>query len=95
MHFHFEWDPLKATKNLRNHGVSFDEARTVFNDPLARIFDDPEHSADEAREIIIGHSIMHRLLIVPFTERGSAIRVISARVATKREQRDYEENVLF
>jgi hypothetical protein len=95
MSFHFEWDPLKATKNLRKHGVSFDEARTVFNDPLARIFDDPEHSADEAREIIIGHSIMRRLLIVSFTERSSAIRVISARVATKREQRDYEENVIF
>jgi hypothetical protein len=94
MSFHFEWDPLKATKNLRKHGVSFDEARTVFNDPLARIFDDPEHSADEAREIIIGHSIMRRLLIVSFTERSSAIRVISARVATKREQRDYEENIL-
>jgi hypothetical protein len=95
MSFHFEWDSLKATKNLRKHGVSFDEARTVFNDPLARIFDDPEHSADEAREIIIGHSIMRRLLIVSFTERSSAIRVISARVATKREQRDYEENVIF
>ena len=95
MLFHFEWDPLKATKNLRKHGVSFDEARTVFNDPLARIFDDQEHSADEAREIIIGHSAMQRLLIVSFTERSSAIRVIGARLATKREQHDYEENVLF
>jgi uncharacterized DUF497 family protein len=92
---HFEWDKQKAITNLRKHGVSFDEARTVFSDPFARIFDDPEHSLDEMREIIIGQSITQRLLIVSFAERGAAIRIISARPATKREQRDYEENILF
>ncbi|MBM4084515.1 MAG: BrnT family toxin [Planctomycetes bacterium] len=89
----FEWDPNKAALNLRKHGVSFDEASTVFDDPLARIFDDEDHSAAEAREIIIGHSIADRLLIVSFTERSEdVIRIISARRASRRERRDYEEN---
>jgi uncharacterized protein len=95
MGFHFEWDKQKAATNLRKHGVSFDEARTVFSDPLARIFDDPDHSISEPREIIIGRSVTQQLLIVSFTERGAAIRIISARLATKREQQDYEENSPF
>ena len=95
MGFRFEWDKNKASSNIRKHGVSFDEARTVFNDPLARIFDDEEHSSIERREIIIGHSIVNRLLVVCFTERKEAIRIFSARLATLRERKDYEENIIF
>ena len=89
----FEWDPVKANANLRKHGVAFEEALTVFVDPLARIFDDPDHSADEPREIIIGHSTKPRLLVVGFTERSGTVRLIHARGATKTERKDYEENV--
>ena len=67
MSLEFEWDARKAKANLNKHGVAFDEAMTVFADPLARIFDDPDHSADEPREIIIGHSVRPRLLLVGFT----------------------------
>ncbi len=88
----FEWDPRKEAATQRKHGVGFDEALTVFADPMARIFDDPDHSASEAREIIIGHSSRQRLLIVCFSEREGRIRIITARSATKRERRDYEEN---
>jgi len=95
MSFRFEWDKNKASSNIKKHGVSFDEARTVFNDPLARIFDDEEHSSIERREIIIGHSIVNRLLVVCFTERKEAIRIFSARLATLRERKDYEENIIF
>ena len=93
MSFRFEWDRRKAATNLQKHRVSFNEARTVFNDALARIFDDSAHSTAERREIIIGHSLAGRLLIVLFTERGEAIRIISARPAIRRERLDYEENV--
>ncbi len=93
MGLHFEWDDKKARANLKNHGVSFDESKTVFIDPLARIFDDVVHSAKEDREIIIGHSLNNRLLLVCFTEREDIIRIISARKATKKERNDYEENV--
>ena len=95
MSFHFEWDKQKAATNLRKHGISFDEARTVFSDPLARIFDDPDHSTVEPREIIIGHSLARQMLIVSFTVRRAAIRIISIRPVTKRERQDYEENNLF
>jgi uncharacterized protein len=91
----FEWDKHKAAANLKKHRISFDEARTVFNDPLARIFDDEEHSRYEQREIIIGHSVTQRLLLICFSERGEVIRIISARLATRREQGDYETNVIF
>jgi uncharacterized DUF497 family protein len=85
MDVHLEWDRRKAAVNLRKHRVSFDEASTVF--------DDQDHSADEQREIIIGHSINNRLLLVCFTERTpDAVRIFSARLATKRERKDYEEN---
>ncbi len=89
----FEWDPPKASANLRKHGISFDEARTVFNDPLAAIFDDEDHSEGEIREIIIGHSIKNDLMVVCFTERAKGIvRIFSARLATRKECKDYEEN---
>lgn len=89
----FEWDESKAAANLKKHGVSFEEAKSVFDNPLALIFDDEAHAFDERREIIIGHSRKNRLLLVCFTERPSAIRIISARLATRREREDYEENV--
>ena len=88
----FEWDARKAEANLKNHGVSFEEALTVFADPLGTIFDDLDHSTSERRELIIGHSAEHRLLVVSFTERNMRTRIISARDATARERRDYEEN---
>ena len=89
----FEWDPQKASANLRKHGISFDEASTVFNDPLAAIFDDEDHSEGEIREIIIGHSIKNDLMVVCFTERAKGIvRIFSARLATRKERKDYEEN---
>ena len=89
-----EWDQHKARWNLRKHGVSFAEAASVFGDPLARIFADEDHSAEEQREIIIGHSAPDKLLLVCFVEPAEGrIRLISARRATKREQPDYEEPV--
>ena len=88
----FEWDQTKATANFKKHGVSFEEAKTVFDNPLAVIFDDKAHSVNERREIIIGHSRNHRLLLIAFTERPIAIRIISARPATQREREEYEQN---
>jgi uncharacterized protein len=88
----FEWDESKATANLKKHGVSFNEAETVFYNALAVIFDDEAHSESEIREIIIGHSRNNRLLLISFTERSRAIRIISARLATRREHEDYEQN---
>jgi len=89
----FEWDREKALFNLRKHKTTFDEASTVFDDPLAIIFDDEVHSNQEHREIIIGHSILGRLLLVSFTERrDESIRIINARQATIKERKDYEEN---
>jgi uncharacterized protein len=92
MDLQFEWDKDKAASNLKKHGVAFEDAATVFADPLGAIFDDEVHSDEEQREIIIGHSADNQLLLVCFTEREGAIRLISARRATKRERRDYEEN---
>jgi uncharacterized DUF497 family protein len=93
MSLRFEWDLEKAAANLAKHGVSFEEALTVFSDPLARIFDDEDHSSEEEREIIIGHSTKQRLLLVCFTARDTAIRLFSARRATKKERQDYEESL--
>lgn len=87
----FEWDQQKAEANRKKHGVSFDEARTVFRDPLARIFYDETHSAREPREIVIGHSILNRLILVGFTERAGRIRIIHARFTTSKERKNYEE----
>jgi uncharacterized protein len=92
MSLEFEWNSSKADENLKSHGVGFDEALTVFADPVARILDDPDHSSDEAREIIIGYSQRQRLLLVSFTERVPKVRIISARKATKRERQDYEQS---
>lgn len=88
----FEWDPRKAASNLKKHGVSFAEALTVFSDRAARIFDDPDHSGDERREIIIGYSRRPRLLVVGFTERVGRVRIITARRASRAEIKRHEEH---
>jgi uncharacterized DUF497 family protein len=93
MALRFEWDPKKAETNLTKHGVSFEQAVTVFADPLARIFLDEEHSINEVREIIIGHSAQHDLILVNFISAEDQIRIFSARKATRVERKDYEENV--
>ncbi len=93
MSLKFEWDQRKAASNSSRHRVSFEEALTVFADPLARIFNNEDHSIKEQREIIIGHSAKGRLLVVCFTERGESVRTFSARKATRTEQRDYEEYI--
>ena len=90
----FEWDPAKAASNLQKHGVSFEEALTVFMNPLGRIHDDPDHSEAELREIIVGHSARNRLLVICFTERRGAVRIINARTASNQERHDYEENAV-
>lgn len=87
----FTWDENKAEANLATHGVSFDEASTVFEDILYVDFYDPDHSYNEHRYVIIGQSNRGRLLIVSYTERGDAIRLISARKTTRRERQYYEE----
>ena len=87
----FEWDENKAKANLSKHRVSFNEAKTVFDDLLYIDFDDPDYADDEDRYIIIGGSQQRRLLIVSYTERENKIRLISARKVTKREREDYEE----
>lgn len=93
MSLEFEWDAPKADANLKKHGVAFDEALSMFADPLARIFDDPDHSEDEPREIIVGFSTKQRLLVVGFTERSELVRLIHARRATKSERTRHEEHV--
>ena len=87
----FEWDDRKAKQNIKKHGVSFEEASTVFADPLAVTIYDPLHSDEEHRYVTLGQSQRRRLLVVVFTDRDERIRIISARVATRRERRDYEE----
>jgi uncharacterized DUF497 family protein len=87
----FEWDIEKAKTNLKKHNVSFAEAETVFGNSLAKIFDDETHSFEEKREIIVGHSTDNRLLLVCFTEReDDTVRIISARLVTSQERKDYE-----
>jgi uncharacterized protein len=87
----FEWNPQKSATNFRKHGVSFDEAATVFKDDLSLTGDDPEHSLVEERFVTFGVSGAGRLLVVSFTERGDRIRIISARPATRSERKMYEE----
>ena len=89
----FEWDPSKARRNIETHGVSFDEASTTFKDTLSLTIHDPLHSDEEDRFILIGNSIKNRLLVVVHTEIGNKIRIISARKATKKERKQYEENI--
>jgi uncharacterized protein len=86
----FEWDPTKAEANLRKHAVAFTEAATVFGDPLSETFPDPDHSTGEFRNVTVGLSVASRLLIVGHTDRDDAIRIITARQATPRERRYYE-----
>ena len=86
----FEWDPEKAEENLRSDAVAFTEAQTVFGDPLAVTIPDPDHSDGELRFLSLGRSEADRSLVVPYTERGFRVRIISARDATPRERRDYE-----
>ena len=87
----FEWDDNKATSNLSKHKVSFEEAKTVFDDPLYVDFYDPDHSDDEERYLIVGELNRGRLLIVSYTERGDSIRLISAREVTQSEREAYQE----
>lgn|SRR6266850_3033191 len=87
----FEWDAAKASKNLDEHKVSFEEATTVFDDPFFIIFKDPSHSVSEQRYIIIGQSDKKRYLMVSFTERAIATRLISARELDSRERKTYEQ----
>jgi uncharacterized DUF497 family protein len=89
----FEWNASKAHANSRKHGVTFEEGASVFDNPLAVIFDDEAHSEGESREIILGHSMHGRLLLVCFVEQQESIRLISARPATTREQKTYEESI--
>jgi uncharacterized protein len=89
----FEWNTGKAKVNLKKHQVSFDEAETVFDDPLFVIFADPDHSFEENRFIIMGESNQNRLLIVSYTERPPKTRLISAREATRPERKKYEEDI--
>lgn len=89
----FEWDPKKARRNLRVHGVAFEEVAIVFLDPLAVTYPDPDHSAGEDREITIGYSSGQRLLFVSHCQRGERTRIISARKATRRERNQHEESI--
>ncbi len=86
----FEWDHEKAKRNLQKHDVSFDEGVTVFYDPLTATFNDPAHSVGERRFVTIGYSKNGRLLVVSHTERGKAVRIISARPATRHERKRHE-----
>lgn len=86
----FEWDSAKAQSNLAKHGVSFEEAASVFADPLALTFSDPDHSIGEKRWLTFGVSHQDRLLVVAHAERGRAIRIISARKAARHERGIYE-----
>lgn len=85
----FEWDKAKAERNKQKHGVEFEEAVSVFDDPASRLFDDPQHSEMEERFIMMGYSGVGRLLVVSFTERTDATRIISARPATRGEDKTY------
>jgi uncharacterized DUF497 family protein len=87
----FEWDPKKATANVKKHRVTFQEAATIFGDPLAITFDDPDHSMSENRYITFGLSLQKRLIVVSHTERGDRTRIINARLMDRKERRIYEE----
>jgi uncharacterized DUF497 family protein len=90
MAIEFEWDAAKAGANLRKHGVSFEEAATAFSDPLSSTIPDPLHSEREARCVLLGQTSAGRLVVVVHVDRGSEIRLISARVATRKERKHYE-----
>jgi uncharacterized DUF497 family protein len=89
----FQWDPIKAVSNAEKHGVSFEEATTVFGDPLAVTISDSDHSVDEFRFLTMGLSRSQRLLVISHTERSGEVRLISARLATRQERRSYESGI--
>lgn len=89
----FEWDLRKARSNLAKHGVGFDEATTIFGDPFSLTIPDPEHSSAEERYITMGTAFNAKLIVVVHTDRGDNIRIISARRASRRERKCYEENI--
>lgn len=91
MGYIFEWDAKKAKSNAHKHGITFEEAATVFGDPLALMMPDPDHSTGEQRYVLLGNSNQQRLLVVAFAERTLRTRLISARRATRNERRRYEE----
>ncbi|HIJ86842.1 MAG TPA: BrnT family toxin [Desulfuromonadales bacterium] len=91
MGYLFEWDSRKATSNRSKHGVSFDEATTVFGDPLSLLMDDPKHSEYEQRFLVMGLSVRCRILVVAFADRSPNTRIISARIATRQERNLYEQ----
>ncbi len=87
----FEWSRDKSKNNVAKHGVSFDEATTVFGDPLAKTYGDPDHGKTEQRFLTFGVSILQRFMVVSHTDRSGALRIISARPMTRRERRNYED----
>jgi uncharacterized protein len=89
----FTWSVAKAAANRLKHGVSFDEASTCFADPSQVAFQDPDHSDEEDRELLIGHSALGRLLLVSYTLRASVVRIISARKRTRTEARTYAQGI--
>ena len=89
----FEWDAQKARSNLAKHGVSFEEASTIFGDSLSLTIPDPEHSRTEKRFVTMGSTFTGKLLVVVHTDRGDNIRIISARRASRRERKSYEEGI--
>ena len=91
MGYNFEWDPVKAKANIKDHGVSFEEAATVFDDPLATYYQDPDHSIAEQRYLTIGKSGQGRLIHIAFADRAGRIRIIQARKLTRSERQQYEE----
>lgn len=93
MEFNFEWDNKKAEINFKKHNVSFEEAKTVFDDPFSFTFNDPDHSIYEQREITIGLSVKNRLILVFSTFKNNKIRIFSSRLATKKERINYEESI--
>ena len=95
IHLDFEWDEDKAAANLKKHGISFEEAKTVFGDPFSVTIDDPAHSANEYRFVNIGTSAPGMILAVAYAERGQKIRLISCRKATRAERKIYEERKEF
>jgi uncharacterized DUF497 family protein len=91
MALEFTWDPKKAASNLEKHGVSFEEASTAFGDPLSITVHDPDHSEDEPRFVLVGLTFQGKLVVVVHVELEDSIRIVSAREATPRERKDYEQ----
>lgn len=91
MELRFEWDPSKDALNQEKHGVSFEEASSVFGDPFSTTIPDPDHSEDEFRFLTLGFSVLNRLIVVIHTDRAESVRLITARAATPKERRSYEQ----